>query len=134
MTATTQDRATPIKYGEVISVPVAAATRIPAGTLVMANATGFATPGAANIALVYLGMAEEAVDNSAGANGDVQVRVRRGVQLKWANEPSDLVTQASLGRPCYVMDNQTVAKTNGTNTRPLAGTVLGIDADGVWVI
>ena len=33
----------------------------------------------------------------------------------------------------YLVDNQTVAKTNGTNTRSAAGVVRGVDAEGVWV-
>ena len=34
---------------------------------------------------------------------------------------------------CYVVDDETVAKTNGTNTRSRAGVVVDVDAQGVWV-
>lgn len=134
MTATTQDRNTPMKDGELVSVPLAADVAIPAGTMVAANAAGFATPGALSAALVYLGRAEEVGNNLGGAAGAKTILVRRGKAFKWANDPSDPVTQASLGRACYIADNQTVAKSNGTNTRSQAGIVIGIDADGVWVI
>lgn len=134
MTATTQDRNTPLKDGELIVVPVAAGAKIPAGTIVVASATGFAAPGSTAPTLAYLGMADAYVDNSAGADGAVSVPVRRGKAFRWANDPSDPVTQASLGRACYIADNQTVAKSNGTNTRSQAGVVVAIDADGVWVI
>ncbi|WP_054285944.1 hypothetical protein [Gulbenkiania mobilis] len=134
MAATTQDRNTPMKDGELIVVPVAAGVKIPAGSLVAANATGFATPGATATTLAYLGMADTNVDNTAGADGAVGVPVRRGKAFKWANDTGDPVTQASLGRPCFIVDNQTVAKTNGTNTRSQAGIVVGLEADGVWVI
>lgn len=134
MTATTQDRNTPLKDGELIVVPVAAGVKIPAGTLVAANAAGYATPGATSATLAYLGMADAGVDNGAGTDGAVGVPVRRGKAFKWANDGGDPVTQASLGRACYIVDNQTVAKTHGTNTRSPAGLVVGVDADGVWVI
>ena len=134
MAATTQDRNTPFKEGELIDVPVASAVQILAGTLVAASATGFATPGATATTLAYLGMADANVDNSAGADGAVSVPVRRGKAFKWANDGGDPVTQASLGRACFIVDNQTVAKTNGANTRSQAGIVVGLDADGVWVL
>lgn len=134
MTATNQDRNTPHKAGELIGVPVAAGVAIKAGTLVAANAAGFATPGATSPTLAYLGMADDSVDNTNGGDGAVVVPVRRGRAFKWANDSADPVTQASLGRPCYIVDNQTVAKTHGTNTRSQAGIVLGVEADGVWVI
>lgn len=139
MTATTQDRNTPHKDGQLLAVPVAAGVKIPAGTLVMANQSGFATPGFAfpgstDSPLPCLGMADGNVDNSAGADGDATVLVQRGRAFKWLNHAGDPVTQASLGRPCYIVDNQTVAKTDGYATRSPAGLVVGVDADGVWVI
>lgn len=134
MAATTQDRNTPFKDGELIVAPVAAGVKILAGTIVAANAAGFAAPGATSATLSYLGMADANVDNTAGADGAVGVPVRRGKAFKWLNDSVDPVTQASLGRPCFIVDNQTVAKTNGTNTRSQAGIVVGLEADGVWVI
>lgn len=134
MTATTQDRNTPHKDGQLLAVPVAAGVKIPAGTLVVANASGFAAPGITAATLACLGMADTSVDNSAGADGAATVLVQRGRAFKWLNDAGDPVTQASLGRPCYIVDNQTVARTHGTNTRSPAGLVVGVDADGVWVI
>lgn len=133
MSTTTNDRNTPMKDGELLAVPVAANTKIPAGVLVCANATGFGVNGSTSTTLTYLGRAEDAVDNTGGADGAKTIQVRRGKSFKWDNEASDLVTQASLGKPCYVVDNQTVAKTNGGNTRSVAGTVVAVDVDGVWV-
>ena len=47
---------------------------------------------------------------------------------------TDLIAQADAGSDCYIVDDQTVAKTSGTNTRSRAGIVLAVDADGgVWV-
>lgn len=134
MAIATADRNTPWKDGELIRVPVAANVKIPGGTIVCASATGFGTPGATSTTLAYLGASDECIDNTGGADGALTIGVRRGKAFKWANDGTDPVTQASLGRACFIVDNQTVAKTNGTNTRSQAGIVVGVDADGVWVI
>lgn len=134
MTATTADRNTPLKDGEIIAVPVEANVVIRAGVIVCANAAGNGIEGAVATTLTYLGRAEASVDNTGGAAGAVTVQVRRGLLFQWANSADDPVTQASLGKLCYVEDNQTVADTNGGNTRSVAGTVLGLDANGVWVL
>lgn len=131
--ALTADRNTPMMAGEMISVPVAASTKIYAGSLVAASATGYATPGAVATTLTALGRAEEYVDNSAGAAGAKRVVIRRRACFKFKNHAADLVVQADLGKTCYIVDDETVAKTNGTNTRSAAGTVLGVETDGVWV-
>lgn len=127
------DRNTPYKNGRLIAVPVAAATLCYAGGLAVANATGYAEGGSVATTLTYLGRFEEQVDNSSGADGDKQVLVRRGDAFKFGNSGSDPVTQASFGKVCYIVDDETVASTDGTGTRSAAGVVVGIDDDGVWV-
>lgn len=133
MTALTADRNTPYKDAEVLVAPVAATKKIYAGSLVAANATGYATPGATVTTLTALGRAEESVDNTSGADGAKTVTIRRKRAFKFANLGGDPVTQASLGKDCYIVDDQTVAATNGTNTRSVAGIVTQIESDGVWV-
>lgn len=127
------DRNTHMMDGELIAVPAAADAVIGAGEIVAASATGYGVAGATAATLTYLGRAEEAVNNTGGANGAVKVLVRRKKAFKYANSSADPVTQASLGKPCYIVDASTVAATHGSNTRSAAGTVLGIDADGVWI-
>lgn len=127
------DRNTPMKDGELVSLPVAAAKKIFAGALVAVDANGYVTPGAVATTLIYLGRAEELADNSAGANGAISVLVRRKKAFKFKNAAADLVVQADLGKTCYIVDDETVAKTNGTSTRSAAGKVIAVDADGVWV-
>lgn len=129
----TAERDTHMKDGDLIVVPVAATKKIFAGALVASSATGYATPGAVATTLTYLGRAEETVDNTAGADGAKTVLVRRGKAFKFKNSGADAVTQASLGKVCYIVDDETVAATNGTGTRSAAGIVVGLDADGVWV-
>lgn len=129
----TADRNTEMKDGDLIQVPVATNVVIFGGALVAANAGGYATPGAVATTLTCLGRAEGYVNNTGGANGAKNVMVRRRKMFKWKNYASDLVTQADLGKTCYIYDDETVAKTNGSATRSACGIVLGVDSTGVWV-
>lgn len=131
--ALTADRNTVRRDGDLISLPVAAAKKIFAGSLVARDSGGNATPGATATTLLGVGRAEEYVDNSAGSAGDKSVTVRKGI-YQFANSASgDLIARADIGNDCYIVDDQTVAKTNGTSTRSVAGKVFDVDADGVWV-
>ena len=47
--------------------------------------------------------------------------------------PRSSVQVPDIGKDCFIVDDQTVAKTNGANTRSRAGKVFDVDADGVWV-
>ncbi len=131
--ALTADRNTPKKDGELISVPVAANAKCFAGGLAVADANGYAAPGSTALNLTYLGRFEEQVDNTGGANGDKSVAISRGKAFKFANDGVDPVTQASLGQVCYIVDDETVAATNGAGTRSAAGIVVALDSNGVWV-
>ncbi|ECG1391441.1 hypothetical protein [Citrobacter amalonaticus] len=128
------DRNTPFKDGELFAVPVAAATEHFGGHIVAANAGGYAVPGSATAANTTLGVCDGWVDNSAGVNGENSVLVRRGKSWCLANSSADPVTQSQVGKDCYVEDSTTVAKTSNADARPVAGTVLGVDAEGVWVL
>lgn len=133
MTALSADRNTPLKDAEQIGFLVAANTKIYAGSIVVANATGYAVPGVTAANVTYLGRAEESVNNIGGADGAKTVQVRRKKAFKFANLPADPVTQADVGKTCYIADDQTVAKTNAGNTRSVAGQVLAVEQDGVWI-
>src|SRR4051794_31606201 len=116
MAALTADRNTPRAEGDIKSL-LMSASKIFAGAMVMRNATGYATKGAVATTLIGVGRAEEQVDNSAGSAGDRSIKVRPGVH-RYANSASgDLITIADIGKPAYAVDDQTVAKTNGSATR-----------------
>ena len=112
-------------------VPVAAGALIFQGALVAVN-NGLAVPASSDPTLVVLGAARAGADNRAGAAGDVTVEVERGV-FAWENDAADPVTQASLGKPVYVVDDMTVAASDGAGTRPEAGILYQIDDAGIWV-
>jgi len=133
MVALTEDRNTKMQEAELIAQPVAANAVIYAGALVVLNAAGFAAPGVTALNLTYYGRAEEAVNNTGGTNGDKNVLIRRKKAFYFANLGADPVVQADVGKPCFIVDDQTVAKTSGTNTRSVAGTVIAVDANGVWI-
>lgn len=131
--ALTADRNTPMRDGELVPVALAANAKVFAGGIAVANASGYGAAGSTALNLTYLGCWHESVDNTGGANGAKSALVRRRKAFKWKNHAADLVTQAELGKACYIVDDETVAKTNGTNTRSAAGLVIMIESDGVWV-
>lgn len=127
----TTDRNTYQRDGIDFPVPVAANAVIHAGALVAANATGFAVPGAVATTLTALGRAEHAVDNTGGANGAKTLTVRRGKSFAFANDATNPVTQADLGKTCYIVDDETVSSLS--TGRSAAGKVLGVEDGAVWV-
>lgn len=134
MAALTTDRDTPSKGARLVSIPVAASTQIYAGSIVAVNASGYAVPASATAALKVIGRADGLADNSAGANGAINVLVGRDEAYLWENATAgDAVVQANIFGSCYAVDDNTVAGNNGGGTRPVAGTVVAIDSAGVWV-
>jgi hypothetical protein len=133
MTALVADRNTPSRDNKEFGFGVAAATKLWAGSLACLNASGYLTKGAVATTLKTVGVVQETVDNTAGANGALVAKVRRGC-FKFGNSTStDLIATTEVGSSCYVVDDQTVAKTNGSSTRSVAGIVRQVDSDGVWV-
>ncbi len=113
------------------TAPVKGSTTIHQGALVVMDA-GLAVPGKTATGLTVLGLATYAVVN-AGADGAEKVTAKRGT-FKFVNSGStDAITAAAIGKDCYIVDDQTVAKTDGTATRSVAGKVIDVDSDGVWV-
>lgn len=133
MPALTADRNTPSRDNVDFSLPVAASTKLWAGSMACLNASGFLTKGAVSTTLKTVGVVQETVDNTLGANGAVSGKVRRGC-WKFANSSAgDLIAAADWGAQCFIVDDQTVAKTNGGSTRSVAGIIRHVEADGVWV-
>lgn len=133
MAALTAGRNTPARSGDMSEPPVKAATTIYAGALVAVGSDGYAVPGSTATTLKGLGRAEETVDNSAGASGDLTVRVGRGIYRFDNSADTDEITLSDVGGDAYIVDDHTVAKTSGANTRSVAGTIHDVDDAGVWV-
>lgn len=130
MTALSQARPVVQIEGRQSNPPVKGATTIHQGGLVVMD-TGLAVPGRAALGLIAVGVAQQTVVN-AGADGAKKVPTERGT-FKFANLGADAVTAADIQKDCYIVDDQTVAKTSGSNTRSIAGKVIEVEADGVFV-
>lgn len=128
--AATAARNTDARPGDLLSLPVAAATTIWAGTLVARDAAGRAVPASDTAGLRAVGRAEETVDNSAGAAGDLNISIRIGC-FKFANSATEAVDADDVGKMAVVEDDQTVAETSANKVS--AGRITGVDSDGVWV-
>ena len=133
MTALTQDRNTLRRDGVQTEPPVAAGARIYGGALVAINAAGFAVPGSTATGLTGAGVAEQGADNTGGSAGAIRVRLNRLPHCFGNSDSADAITLADVGSDCYIVDDQTVAKTNGSGTRSRAGRVFDVDGEGVWV-
>lgn len=125
-------RNTKERAGDVEEYPVKASTTCYQGGLAVLNA-GYAAPGTAATGLVAIGRFEDTADNSAGAAGAIKARVKRGKFLFANSASADLIAQADAGASCYIVDDQTVAKTDATGTRSRAGIIVGVETAGVWV-
>ncbi|NCM96145.1 MAG: hypothetical protein GW948_02175 [Rhodobacterales bacterium] len=133
MAALTEGRLTPRREGDYIEAGVAASTRIFPGALVMRNAAGFLLRGATATGSVGVGVADREANNTAGSAGDITARVQIGTFLMGNSAAGDAIAIADIGNVCFIVDDQTVAKTDGTGTRSPAGIVADVTSLGVWV-
>jgi hypothetical protein len=134
MTAATQNRNTPSRLGVCRALAVAASTMCYAGTIAVMNASGYAAPASTATGLIALGVFTRQVDNTSGADGDEVVEIERGF-FRFANSAgADEITATDIGSRCYLVDDQTVALTDGTSTRSVAGIIDDVDDLGVWVL
>lgn len=81
---------------------------------------------------LIIGVAQDAVDNSGGANGAKSIRVRRGC---FKFQQNATITESHVDAYAKLVDDQTVAieATPTTQTSSTLGRVTQVDADGVWV-
>ena len=134
MTAATQDRDTREMTGHRRAFGLEAAAKIYGGTLACLNAAGNLVRGATATTLKCVGVALQTYDNTAGAAGALNGEVKTGVFGPFANSAAgDLIIATDTGSDCFIVDDQTVAKTNGGATRSIAGKVWTVDASGVWL-
>lgn len=130
MAALTASFDAPQRPGEIQQVPAKAATKFFAGGIIAIDATGWAVPAADTAGLDVIGRCEKDVDNSAGANGDLNVPVRRGC-FRWNNSGTNTLTKAHVGRTVFAEDDNTVAST--TTNKIVVGTLQEVDSVGAWV-
>lgn len=133
MSALSADRNTPRVERGTRVFPVAAAAVLFTGAQAALNAAGNAVPVTAAVGLKGIGRVEKRADNSGGAAGAINVEVTIGTFRFNNSAGGDLITKADVGADAYGVDDQTVAKTSGSNTRSVVGKIYDVDDQGVWV-
>ncbi|MCB1219274.1 MAG: hypothetical protein H7A35_05490 [Planctomycetales bacterium] len=131
MTALTESRYTRHREGTVTAHKVKGSTQIFKGGIVCADSTGHAVPGSDTAGQTFIGVAIEDADNSSGSDGDVNVRVMARGVFSFAKGGS--ITQADLGQPLYIVDDQTVAVVSTVTNDIQAGRLEGFDGTDVWL-
>jgi len=132
MAALTSDRNTQYSLGDLLSIPVAASTRVFSGSLVGVNAAGYAVPAADAAGLLFAGIAAAQADNRNGAAGDVSVVVRRRGRYSFAC--ASTLDQSALGAQVYAADDQTVAVAADVTNDVAVGVIDRVEGAGeCWV-
>ena len=130
MTSATEGRNTKRRNLVLVSLLVDTGVTIVAGTMVAAlTATGEAVAGGAANSGNVIGVAETTVTG----DGVERVDARFGCFQFGNSASTDLIAAGDIGGVAYVVDNQTVAKTDDSGARNIAGAIVDVDADGVWV-
>jgi hypothetical protein len=128
MSALTRDRATPYREGIEIEYPVAANTKIYAGSLVCISAAGYAVPAADTSGYRFAGVALEQVDNSDGGKN---VRVRRAGVFEF---DAVSISQDMVGAAMYAADDHTFDDAAGpTNDIKVGLLVKYVSATKGWI-
>jgi hypothetical protein len=126
------ERNTQWKVGQLLALKVAASTKIEAGKMVGLNSDGYLVEAADAAGIKVLGVADETVDNTSGADGAMVCRVRKGVLFLMKNSATNAVDVADTGSLVFVQDDETVADALGTNG-VVAGRCVEVATEGVWV-
>jgi predicted RecA/RadA family phage recombinase len=132
MTALTSDRSTPERLGDYRAAPVAANVKIHDGALLMRDVNGNVKPGAIATGSVGVGRAENVADNTGGQAGDITVSYRSGIFAFENSGGGDAIDATDTGNVCYIVDDQTLAATDGSCTRSPAGFVDEVDGSKIW--
>jgi len=130
MAALTGDKKQARREGRHYDDPVAGSTTIYKGALVALNATGYLVPMSVATGLIARGVAKEQVDNSGGADGDLNCKSETGI-YKFVNDGTNPVSRATIGDNVYAEDDQTVS-TNATGTS-VAGELVDFDGTNAFV-
>lgn len=106
-----------------------AATFYTGSLCVYDTATDLIKVGATGTTFIALGVADYHVDAGEAADPKIQSGTRPFANSAAADE----IANDDAGKICYIVDDNTVALTDGGATRSKAGKVIRVDSDGVWV-
>jgi len=128
--ALSANRDTPEREGQLLAL-TQGSNVVYAGSMVAVYTGGTAQAAADASGLMVVGRAEAFQDNTGSTYDSARVLVvRRGVFL-WENGGS--LTDGDIGQLCYVEDDQTVTTAAEASADIIAGWIVDVDTDGVWV-
>ncbi len=105
------------------------------GSIVMVDTDGYAYVGATDANSKVIGVAAYALDMTGLSSGEDSVIVKSGIFGDFENSASsDAIAEDDRFKSCYLVDDDTVALTDGGSTRSLAGTIHDVTADGRVVV
>lgn len=135
MTALAKKRIQKPHFATVIELPATAATYFQGGVVCWDTSTGLVAKAAASTTMLPIGTVEDGdVGSTIGqvtvaSGGTINVKLFRELKALWmVNATStDAVVAANLGGLAYLVDDQTVANNDATNTRSVAGRIWKLD-------
>lgn len=128
-TALTEARDTPQRTGYAVVLGVASNETLWVGAMVAMNSGGYAVPASDATALKVIGRANATVVGGT-TDGATSATVARGI-FRWVN--GDTFTTADVGSLAFVEDDQTVQKAAAATYDIIAGVIVDVDSEGVWV-
>lgn len=119
------------KEDNIFGYPVLTNTVIYKGAIVVVDDNGFAIPATDTANLRVVGVADDTVNNNPGASGAKWVRVTSGRAFLFA---ATSITQAMVGDPMFVVDDNTVDDAAGsTNEVPVGRLVEFVSTTSGYV-
>lgn len=128
MSALAKTRSIRAKKASTISLLSTAEQVYQGGIACIDTSSGLLKKGTASTTLKAVGLYAE--DSLVASGGVAAVNLFRELVGTWfVNSAStDAIAQGQVGSVCYIVDDQTVAKTDGSGTRSVAGTVWMVDS------
>lgn len=125
-----------MRFGEPVALGrggAAASTTFYNGSLVMTNAGGYVTVGAAATGQFARGVCTTP-KVSPGSNGAVEVGWEEGDFEFESGTAGDALTVANIGDNVYIIDDNTVGATDGSSARSVAGKMVGLSPNGKPIV
>ncbi|MDI9559687.1 MAG: hypothetical protein QM235_00655 [Pseudomonadota bacterium] len=130
--ALSADKLTEYMEGVDLSIPVDDGDKIYEGAMVSVNADGYAIAAGDTASTLFVGIARENADNSSGADGAINVLVRRRGLFKMTLATP--ITIANVGDNVYIVDDCTVDLVGNTTNDIYCGIIAKyIDTTHAWV-
>lgn len=136
MAALTDKRSVKTKSFRWLKLPATAATYFKGGLVCWDTSTGLVAKATASTTMIPIGLVAD--DNGpsdinqvvVASGGTLIVELFREIHAVWMVNATagDAVVAANLGGFAYMVDDQTVANNDATNTRSVAGRIWQLDA------